>query len=371
MQDKAALGPVVVAIPAKDEVERIAACLDALNAQIGARVDHIVLLVNNSTDATAAIARAFIPDPQTRVHVIERDFPPGEANAGHARSLAMDLAAELAGPDGVLMTTDADGVVDPDWVAAALDELRAGADVVAGWVDLHPIEWGQIPIALHEDDARECAYDALSDEIHARLDVDPADPMPRHTQHSGASIAVTAAAFARCGGVPLVPSGEDRALIAALRRVDARVRHSPAVHVSVSGRITGRSPGGMADTIQRRMGKPDPFLDDRLEPATDCVRRALCRAELRQAYLDPARDRSALAARLDLPAMELTAMLHTRHFGQAWDRVEAASPALRRNLVPVWDLPTQMLVAESILRPSPGGLADPAGNLSLESEGLA
>ena len=184
----------------------------------------------------------------------------------------MAEAARLAGLDGVLLTTDADGQVDPDWLAANLQCLADGADAVAGWVDLHPIEWGAIPRALHEDDARECAYDRLCDEIHGLLDPDPADPLPRHTQHSGASIAVTAAAFARCGGVPAIPSGEDRALIAALRRVDARIRHAPEVHVSVSGRTEGRSEGGMADTIRRRLAKPDEYIDDRLEPALDCAR---------------------------------------------------------------------------------------------------
>ena len=38
---------------------------------------------------------------------------------------------------------------------------------------MHPVKWGAIPARLHEDDARECAYDALCDEIHAILDPDP------------------------------------------------------------------------------------------------------------------------------------------------------------------------------------------------------
>src|ERR1700761_2329771 len=115
-------------------------------------------------------------------------------------------------------------------------------------------------------------------------DPDPADPWERHTQHSGASIAITAQAFARCGGVPDVSSSEDRALIAALRRVDARIRHSPNVHVTVSGRTVGRAAGGMAETIRRRMIAPDLYIDDRLEPAADCARRAWARAEARRCY---------------------------------------------------------------------------------------
>ena len=272
-------GPSAVAIPARNESDRIVACLQALDAQVGARLDHIVVVVNNSTDATAARARCFPAHPATRIHVLERDLPPCQANAGHARHLAMEAAFGLVGPHGILLTTDADGEVDPDWLSATMAALRGGADAVAGWVELDAAGHAQIPQSLHDDDARECAYDALCDEIHARLDPDAADPMPRHTQNSGASIAVTAAAYRRCGGIPDVSVGEDRAFIAALRRVDARVRHAPEVHVTVSGRTEGRSPGGMADTIRRRLIVPDAFpgrpagAGDRLRPAGPAARR--------------------------------------------------------------------------------------------------
>jgi hypothetical protein len=66
----------------------------------------------------------------------------------------------------------------------------------------------------------------------------------------------------------------DRALIEALRRIDARIRHDPAICVAVSGRITGRAAGGMAETIRRRMVRQDEFTDASLEPAEDAVRRA-------------------------------------------------------------------------------------------------
>ncbi len=363
--------PAIAAIPARDEADRIGACLEALDAQCGARLDHILLFVNNSTDHTAELARSVRLHPRTRLHVIERTLPPGQANAGMARRLAMQAATSLAGPDSVLLTTDADGLVDPDWLAANLAALRAGADVVAGWVELHPIEWGQIPNQLHEDDARECAYDALCDEIHAQLDPDPHDPLPRHTQHSGASLAVTAQAYARCGGVPAVPSGEDRALVAALRRIDARIRHAPEVHVTVSGRMVGRAPGGMADTIRRRMARPDPYLDDRLEPAADCARRAWRRGALRRLHHDPMASAADLAAQLRLPPHDLRPLLRTAAFGAAWEAVEAASPALRRRLVPVSQLAAQTAEAEAILaRLRQVGRDGRCDSQALEPEGL-
>ena len=361
-----------VAIPARDEADRIAACLEALDAQAGARLDAIVLLVNNTTDGTASVARGVRLHKRTTLHVVERALPPSQATAGHARQLAMTEAARLAGPNGVLLTTDADGQVDADWLAANLAAIDAGADAVAGWVELHPIEWGQIPAKLHEDDAREVAYDALCDEIHGLLDPDPADPLPRHTQNSGASIAVTAAAYARCGGVPAIPSGEDRALIAALRRVDARVRHAPEVHVTVSGRTEGRSQGGMADTIRRRLTQPDEFIDDRLEPAAACARRARCRAELRRAYDDPRRQIGSLAATLQLDPAALVLHLGAPYFGQTWDAVERTSPALVRRLVRVRTLAGETAAAEAILAGlrGSGGRGDRSGTEALEPEGL-
>jgi hypothetical protein len=104
-----------------------------------------VVLVNNATDATASAARAVRLNPETQLHMIERMLPEGQANGGFARRLAMEEAAALAGPNGVLLTTDADEEVDADWLAANPAALRRGADAVAGWFELHPVEWGCIP----------------------------------------------------------------------------------------------------------------------------------------------------------------------------------------------------------------------------------
>ena len=327
-----------------------------MDNQAGAQIAHIVLLLNNCTDGSADNARRVALRPGTQLHVLERTLPPHLANAGHARRLAMLAAAALAGPADVLLTSDADAQVDPDWLAANLAVIANGADVVAGWVELDAIEWGRIPAHLHEDDARECAYDRLCDEIHARLDPDPADPLPRHTQNSGASIAVTMAAYHRTEGVPDIPSGEDRAFMAALRRAGARIRHAPEVHVVVSGRIDGRSVGGMADTIRRRMERQDETIDDRLEPAWDCARRASLRGSLRAAFSDT-RQLTRLATRLNAE-LDLREMVCTLSFNAAWELVERRYlPPPRR--VAVADLAAETLVAQRIVHLIRGGWFDP------------
>jgi hypothetical protein len=343
----AAHGPIVVALPVKDEEDRIGSCLEALDNQTAGNADHIVLLLNNCSDGTASIAKGLQPRLAATLHVVEVELPLGSANAGFARRLALEAARPLAGDRGILLTSDADGRVDPDWIGANVAAIRAGADAVAGWAELDPLDWGSIPLRLHEDDARECAYDAACDEIHGLLDPDPADPLPRHTQASGASIAVTVQAYRAVGGMPTPPSGEDRAFIAALRRIDARVRHSPECRVVVSGRIEGRAAGGMADTIRRRLTTPDPFLDDRLEPALECARRAALRRLARMAYGTPERpsgwwepfclSEAVMVASLDRPA-----------FGMAWAEIEAMSPRLERLRVSVRDLARQQAAAERL-----------------------
>ncbi len=340
---------LIVGIPVRNEADRITTCLQALARQDGARIDRVVLLLNNCTDGTADLVRAFQAASRLDVELHERILPPHQAHAGQARRLVMQLCAESAEAHDVLLTTDADGQVAPDWAAQSVAALDAGAEVVCGRVELDPAEAALIPALLHEDDARECAYDALLDEIHAYLDLDPADPLPRHTEASGASIAMTAEIYRRCGGVPALPLGEDRALIAALRSIGARIRHAPEICVIVSGRTEGRAVGGMADTIRRRLSGPDSMLDDRLEPAADCARRAALRGFLREVGHDPsAAARRVLADAAGLDTEVLDRILLQPVFGLRWQAIEAAGMNLQRRRVLVSDLPAEMAAAAAI-----------------------
>jgi glycosyltransferase involved in cell wall biosynthesis len=98
----------VVAIPVRDEAERIGRCLAALARQ-SVPADHIVLLLNNCTDRTAEVVRE-LPQANHRLHVIECNLDESVASAGFARALAMKHAASLArNEEAVILTTDADG----------------------------------------------------------------------------------------------------------------------------------------------------------------------------------------------------------------------------------------------------------------------
>ena len=274
----------------------------------------VVLLVNNTTDGTVGAVAELAPSLACPVAVIEHRFPPELANAGQARRLAMVRADLLAPPDVPLLTTDADGRAARDWLAANLRHLRDGVDAVFGRAEIDPVEGARIPPALHQADAEECGYAAVLDEIASLIDPDPWDPWPRHTEHSGASIAVTRAAYHRAGGIPGVALGEDRAFHEALRETNARIRHALDVRVVVSGRILGRAAGGMADTIRRRLVAPETMLDEALEPVADRVWR-LKRRRFARLALEPGAFGATIAA------------------------LEAAHPALR---VAIADLPEQM-----------------------------
>lgn len=341
----------VVAIPARNEAARITNCLLALARQTR-RPDGVVLLLNNCTDATEAIARRLASHLPYRLHVVCHTFPPALANAGNARRLAMRYAADLAAGDGVLLTTDADTIVADDWVERNLRAIHAGAEVVCGRVVIDPVEAALIPAHLHADDARERELAAMLDAIACLLDPDLADPWPRHTEAAGASLAVTYAAFMRVGGIPAVAAGEDRAFVRALARIDAPIRHDPSIQVITSGRLIGRAPGGMADTISRRMRKQDEFADDTLEPAANAYRRIDFRRRARVAWQQRPLGRLApreLSADLGIADAALQSILDTSCFGAAWAEIEAQSPYLLRRRVRFAELPREIAYARQLL----------------------
>jgi hypothetical protein len=337
----------VVAIPVRDEADRIGACLAALNAQIRPP-DAVVLLLNNSTDTTETIARGMRLHLRFSLDITSVALPPAQASAGHARRLAMQSAADQVGDDGILLTTDADAIVPPDWVVRNLHALDKQTDIVCGRAVIDPVEAALIPAHLHEDDARESHLIALLDMLAWMLDPEPHDPMPRHTEASGASLAVRVDAFRRAGGIPNIRSGEDRAFVRALWMSDARVRHDPTIQVVVSGRIIGRAEGGMADAMRRRMVQQDEFTDEQIEPGADAFRRYVLRARARRVW--SGMPEPSLAADLALSPKCLSGCVARPAFGSMWAALEARSPVLQRRRVRFTDLAREIVAAEALLR---------------------
>jgi cellulose synthase/poly-beta-1,6-N-acetylglucosamine synthase-like glycosyltransferase len=346
----------VVAIPVRDEEERLPACLRALAHQrdrlgrpIPPRLVRVVVFANNCTDQSASVARVLAECWSLNIRVVEARLPPEAAHAGAARRAAMDLAeawlVEGGDKDGVILTTDADSQVAPNWIATNLAAFDAGAEAVLGRIELDG-DGKLLPDALHRRGVLEDAYESLLTELSWLLDPLEHNPWPHHATISGATLGITRNAYCRVGRLPPVPLGEDKALIALLSRQDARIRYCPAVHAVTSGRTQGRAPGGVADTLAIRSREPEAFCDDALEPFRTAFARAAWRGRLRRLH---GAGRLALdqdwALKLEIPAREVNDIIQESTFGAAWALIEDRSPLFARRLLRPAELPGQVVIA--------------------------
>ncbi len=112
-------GPVKVSLVStvKDAVEDVGAFLTSLSAQTRPP-DEVVIVDGGSTDGTLELLRAW-----EGITVLEE---PG-ANIARGRNLAIAAAAH-----DVIAVTDADCVLEPDWLERLLAPIEAGADVAMG-----------------------------------------------------------------------------------------------------------------------------------------------------------------------------------------------------------------------------------------------
>ena len=293
--------------------------------------DH--LLANNCSDRSVAIARQFADrHPGLNLHIVERTLPIAEAHIGRVRQMLMNEAyRRLSGLEhkrGVIASTDGDSQVSPTWIAAILHEIANGADAVGGRIVLDPVGLSRLSFNARACHLREVGYRSLVAELESYLDPDPCDPFPRHYQHYGASLAVTAEIYAQAGGLPLVRSPEDVALYRALLRVNARFRHSPIVRVVTSARQTGRTQIGLANQLNEwaTMG-PQPFL---VESAGAIVTRLRARQQLRTLWLQilngyqpTLKNVKPIAKTLEISSRWLMQELSYPHtFGSLIERVE-------------------------------------------------
>ena len=342
----------VVVIPAKDEAALLPRCLEALARQRGLDgrplergVFEVIVLANNCSDDTAALARRFAARrPHCPLHVAEITLPSQVAHVGQARRLLMDAAgARLArampfAGRGVILSTDGDSVVAADWLAATLDEIDAGADAVGGRIlcEAEPRDGGTPPDrALQRWQRLDAIHRLLRIRLACLLDPDPADPWPRHHQHFGASLAVTARAYAQVGGLPAVRYLEDEALYGRLTRAGLCVRHSPRVRVYTSCRRDGRVEVGLSWQLRVWADHAAANPEMRVETAADLVLMARSRRWLRERWrarpgsAAPPRGLSPLAGDLGVPARWLREAWRTAgNFSQLWADIEACRDAL-------------------------------------------
>lgn len=226
---------VGVVIPARDEVERVAACLRSLRRALlrAPGVDCAVhLVLDRCTDGTAGVVSEMLAGrPGWSWDVSIDDLPVGRLRDAGAR-VVLD---RLAGHDRArtwLLSTDADTTVPPDWVVRHLDHARKGTAAVCGVVELS----GGTPLP---PDAAE-RYRRLVDAQRGRH---------RHTHVYGANLGVRADAYGAVGGFAPMATGEDRDLVTRLLAAGHPVAHPLDVRVRTSSRLDGRARGGLADLL--------------------------------------------------------------------------------------------------------------------------
>lgn len=254
---------VCVTIPVRNEEQRLAACLEGFASQVDVSgrpltpaCFEILLLLNNCTDRSAEVAARWArAHPDIALHTIERDLPQGQAHAGTARRLLMDTAWQRLGGEqatGVcaILTTDADSVVAPDWIAQNLAALHAGAEAVGGAITIRREDLEALPEHVRRCYEADRCYAACIAELEDLLDPQPGDPCPRHLDHFGSSLACTTRAYGRVGGLPAVPALEDEAFVDSLRQADIPLRHEPAVRIATSARLDGRTGMGFAGQLR-------------------------------------------------------------------------------------------------------------------------
>jgi hypothetical protein len=290
------------------------------------------------------------------VHVVEETMPTGHLNAGWARKRAMDLAAirlaEMAPIHGLILTTDADSRVAPTWLAATLREFSKGVDCVAGYIDAIPAEYLPLGSEFLTRGRLEDTYLRYLAEISALCDPRLHDPWPNHRVSSGASLAITLAAYSAIGGLPPRPVGEDSALTETLDRAGFKVRHSMDVSVATSCRFDGRATGGAADTMRHRHAVPDAPCDEEIEPALPATRKALLKGILRQRWMYGPGVR-AWPALVPVPS-DISGLFDGKRstpFEEAWAAVLDRSSIFKRDkFLRPSDLPRQIAIAKMVVR---------------------
>jgi glucosyl-3-phosphoglycerate synthase len=233
----------VVVIPARDEEARISACLSALAAQTLPRDAFETIVVidacADSTGAAASRAAGVLGLPLTLID------GPG-AGSGPARRAGMDLAAErllaCGRPRGLIACTDADTQPVETWLERQLEHVRAGAEVIAGLIELDADEALELPRGAIRRRERDAAR-----RLHL---IRTLDPSAEHHHFAGASFGVTAATYRAVGGLEPLAALEDAAFATRLGDHGIPILRPADVRVRTSARQSGRARRGLSIDLE-------------------------------------------------------------------------------------------------------------------------
>lgn len=185
--------PVCVVVPARDEAESVQDCLSSLLGQDYPGTLHVVLVDDNSTDGTGALARA-VPDPLGRLTIVTgQERPAGWSGKLWAVAQGVAEARRLIPAEqGYVFLTDADITHDPAHVATLVAKAEGdGLDMASEMVALNcesAAERALVPAFVF--------FFAL---LYPFALVN--DPRSRVAGAAGGSILIRRAALSRIGGI--------------------------------------------------------------------------------------------------------------------------------------------------------------------------
>ena len=228
-------------IPAHDEQDLLGHCLDALDEcrDVTPVPVTVTVVLDSCTDGSARVcegrARVLRVDARNVGMARAAGFDqPGRARAGGTvRATGTGGTAGTGNADGTVYadghwyaTTDADSRVPRTWLVDQLALAEAGADVVAGLIEVD--DWSDWSPATRQ----------------RYLEGYRRGPGHRHVH--GANIGVSARAYRRLGGFEPLALHEDVRLVERAERAGMSVAWSTAAPVLTSARRAARAFGGFA-----------------------------------------------------------------------------------------------------------------------------
>lgn len=221
---------VVVAIPARDEAERLPVALAAVHAASGMSPVPVTVVVaaDACTDGTAEVA--------TASGALVVTSTAGRVGAARAAAIRVGLDVDATDPGRIwIANTDADSAVPADWLAVHLEFAERGVDLLRG--------------AVRPDPGELAAW-----QLRRWLSLNPQTESHEHVH--GANLGLTAAAYLAAGGFRDVPLQEDVELVRAVQAAGRVIASTARAPVVTSARPVGRLEGGFATYLRERVFRP-------------------------------------------------------------------------------------------------------------------
>jgi glycosyltransferase involved in cell wall biosynthesis len=225
---------LAVIVPAADEEDRIAECLNSINdarqrlleSELAVERVEVVVVLDRCTDRTPVIVSDF--SDADHVHVIASDAR--RVGAARRRGALRAMRGRLAPERVWLANTDADSTVPADWLTGMVTAANDGFEVVLGTVVPGP----ELSPPLRE------AWSA------------PHQLTEDHPHIHGANLGIRGDTYLELGGWDEELSyNEDVDLASrAVAAPHIRILRTAAIPVTTSARVIGRTPNGFSSYIR-------------------------------------------------------------------------------------------------------------------------